>query len=109
MAECGILHGHGGPQPHDDNGCILPEFHDGPHEFVARDGEHWQWETDLECDCEWCSRAEGDYCTTYWRKADSAGELEYQSWLAVLRERNAGVPLPDGEPFAPARTDGGKP
>lgn len=78
------MHG-GSTQPHDDDGCVLPMNHDGPHEFVARGGERWQWETDLECRCEWCLRCEGDYCTTYWLKADSGGEIEYQSWLAELR------------------------
>jgi hypothetical protein len=80
---CGILHD-SGPQPPDDHGCILPDNHEGPHEYIARDGVAWQWETNLECDCEWCRRCEGDYCTIYWRKADSAGEREYQSWLAAL-------------------------
>jgi hypothetical protein len=80
---CGVLHGNGA-HPRDPDGCVLPEHHEGPHEYVARDGEHWQWETDLECECEWCMTAQGDYCTTYWRKSDSSGEVEYQSWLAAL-------------------------
>jgi hypothetical protein len=88
---CGILHG-SGPQPPDDHGCILPDNHEGPHEYIARDGVAWQWETNLECDCEWCRRGEGDYCTVYWRKADSAGEREYQSWVAMLA---AGTQEPD--------------
>lgn len=80
---CGVLHGQG-PHPKDDNGCVLPENHEGPHEYVARDGVAWQWETHLECTCEWCMKAEGDYCTVYWRKSDSAGEREYQAWLGAL-------------------------
>lgn len=88
---CGIIHTNGGGQPHDAEGCVLPSGHDSPHEFVATDGERWQWETDLECACDWCMKCEGDYCTIYWRKADSGGEIEYQSWLAALA---SGVDLP---------------
>jgi hypothetical protein len=65
---CGVLHGNHVIGPQDDNGCVLPCGHDGPHEFVDASGRHWLWETDLECDCEHCMRAEGDYCSVYWRK-----------------------------------------
>jgi hypothetical protein len=88
---CGIIHSNQVFQPHDDDGCVLPSNHEGPHEFVARDGESWQWETDLSCECEWCMKCEGDYCTTYWRKADSGGEVEFQSWLDELRARLEGT------------------
>lgn len=53
----------------DATGCQLPMGHQGPHEFVSEFGVTYQWETDLECDCDHCMKAEGDYCTTYWRKA----------------------------------------
>jgi hypothetical protein len=66
MAACGILHDCGAIGPRDEHGCILPDGHDGPHEFVDG-GNHWLWETDLECQCEHCMRCEGDYCTTYWQ------------------------------------------
>jgi hypothetical protein len=86
---CGVLHGTT-LQPHDDDGCLLPMFHEGPHEFRDREGELWRWETDLFCGCDWCMRAEGDYCTTYWRKADdeklAAAEAEYASWLVTLQD-----------------------
>ncbi len=52
----------------DINGCVLPDGHSGPHEFVDQRARVWQWETDLECDCEHCRECEGDYCTTYWQK-----------------------------------------
>jgi hypothetical protein len=89
---CGILHGKE-PSFHDDHGCVLPINHDGPHEFVDRDGQRWQWETDLACECEWCMRAEGDYCTIYWQKDEASGEAEFQSWLEVLRTRGVAIPL----------------
>lgn len=54
----------------DDDGCILPVGHTGPHEFVTQDGKHWHWETDMECGCEDCMHGDGDYCITYWPKAD---------------------------------------
>lgn len=65
---CSIIHTNYGVQPHDADGCLLPMGHDGPHEFADPSGQHWLWETDLECDCEWCMSLEGDYCTIYWRK-----------------------------------------
>ena len=65
---CGILHGEDTLGPADPDGCVLPDGHDGPHEFVAPDGQWWQWETDMACTCWHCMRCEGDYCTVYWRK-----------------------------------------
>jgi hypothetical protein len=71
---CGILHGDGYGAPDDKDGCILPVNHTGqPHEFVANDGTVYQWETDLECECDHCMRAEGDFCTTYWKKDQTNG------------------------------------
>lgn len=52
----------------DDKGCILEYGHTGPHEFISTDGEHWLWETDMECTCEHCMQCEGDYCFDYWKK-----------------------------------------
>ena len=63
------MHGYGiGGAPADRQGCLLAEGHAGPHEFVDEAGQHWLWETDLECTCSHCMQCEGDYCTTYWRK-----------------------------------------
>lgn len=67
MTTCGILHGDES-YPADLSGCLLANGHDGPHEFLADDGQRWLWETDLECECEHCMRCEGDYCTVYWPK-----------------------------------------
>jgi hypothetical protein len=69
MNICGTMHGDGFGAPEDREGCCLPNNHKGPHEFRATDGVTYQWETDMECDCDHCMRAEGDYCTVYWRKA----------------------------------------
>lgn len=65
---CGILHGDGFGGPTDERGCALPNGHAEPHEFIATDGHTYQWETDLLCECDHCAKAEGDYCTTYWKK-----------------------------------------
>lgn len=66
---CGIIHTDGMGSPPDENGCHLPVNHGGqPHEYVATDGCTYQWETDLECDCNHCMKCDGDYCTTYWVK-----------------------------------------
>lgn len=67
MTTCGIFHGDES-YPADRSGCLLANGHEGPHEFLADDGQRWLWETDLECDCEHCMRCEGDYCTVYWPK-----------------------------------------
>lgn len=67
VQKCGILHGSEN-YPEDADGCILPEGHAGPHEFIDQNGAHWLWETDFQCMCEHCRRCEGDYCTIYWRK-----------------------------------------
>lgn len=69
---CGLLHDGGVIGPEDPSGCLLPNDHDGPHEFEAIDGTHWHWETDMECACEHCMRCDGDYCTVYWRKPPNA-------------------------------------
>lgn len=71
---CGVLHGEGMVQAVDTEGCVLPDGHDGPHEFVdARNGARWQWETNWDCQCQHCLEADGDFCTVYWRKAPSTG------------------------------------
>lgn len=69
---CGVLHGSDGPNPTDNDGCVLAIGHAGPHEFVEPNGRRWLWETDMECDCEHCMLCEGDYCTTYWPKPAAA-------------------------------------
>ena len=66
---CGILVGQNGL--HDKHGCRLPEGHPGPHEFLGRTGDVYQWETDWDCDCEHCKACEGDYCFLYWQVSDS--------------------------------------
>jgi len=85
---CSIMHSEE-PSFVDTKGCILPVGHDGPHEFIdATTGTVWRWETNLECTCEWCMQYQGDYCTTYWRKADderlAAAEAEFASWITAL-------------------------
>lgn len=66
---CDVIHDSGsGCGPVDDRGCCLADGHDGPHEFKDREGKIWNWEIDLECECDHCLRCEGDYCTTYWQK-----------------------------------------
>lgn len=52
----------------DTKGCVLPVGHDGPHECRDEHGRAWNWEADLECDCEHCRQCDGDYCTIYWQK-----------------------------------------
>lgn len=64
---CGVLHDDLGGE-RDVTGCRLLVGHGGPHEFLSNRGIEYQWETDLECDCDHCIKADGDYCTTFWRK-----------------------------------------
>lgn len=64
--KCGVFHSTDRSYPQDPHGCLLPVGHDGPHEFASSDGKRYQWKTDLECVCEHCQEADGDYCTTYW-------------------------------------------
>lgn len=59
---------------YDSCGCVLHDGHSGPHEFVSTDGEHYLWETDMECTCEHCIKCEGDYCFEYWRKPSKIEE-----------------------------------
>ena len=71
---------------HDEQGCILPIGHAGPHEFVSEDGTHWQWETDMECGCEHCKRCDGDYCISYWQvvpDANAEGESQKRTLRSV--------------------------
>lgn len=64
---CGrIFPSYGGCDPKDKHGCILPNNHDGPHKFLDEDGQKWAWETDLNCSCEHCIKADGDYCADFW-------------------------------------------
>lgn len=56
-----------GVSPEDCNGCVLPNGHHGPHEFVASNGIRYFWETDMDCDCEECLSDEPDnWCIVYW-------------------------------------------
>ena len=50
--------------------CLLPEGHDGPHEFKLPDGITYCWEWDEECRCEDCMSNQDpqDACYIYWRK-----------------------------------------
>jgi hypothetical protein len=59
----------------DDHGCVLPLGHKGPHEFIACDDTRWLWETDFECDCEECMKADGDSCILYWSKPAARAKL----------------------------------
>lgn len=71
IASCGIIHSDCDPTIVDSHGCIFPIGHVGPHEFVTLDARHFQWETDLACECEHCMKAQGDYCTTYWEVSNT--------------------------------------
>ncbi len=62
---CGVLMPDFTGAPMDTNGCVLPAGHAGPHRSHTNRGEVL-WETDLDCDCEWCQLGEGDYCIPYW-------------------------------------------
>lgn len=54
------------PGPEDEQGCLLPRAHYGPHEFIAESGQRIAWETDMECDCEDCRSDEpDDWCIVY--------------------------------------------
>lgn len=64
---CGVCFFNDGTPPHDRTGCVLPNGHEGPHEFVCTSGSRYRWETDMECTCEHCMRCDGDYCSTYWK------------------------------------------
>lgn len=59
-------------EPDDADGCLLPDGHEGPHRFLDGPGQHYAWETDIECTCEHCMQGDGDYCSVYW-KVDAAG------------------------------------
>lgn len=62
---CGYMLNLEGLGPIDRAGCRLPRGHAGRHEFEDDRGCVYQWEVDLECDCEHCMEFEGDYCTLY--------------------------------------------
>ena len=50
----------------DFDGCVLPNGHLGPHKFLASDLLMYEWETDMECDCEDCRSDEvDDWCIVY--------------------------------------------
>ncbi len=52
--------------PPDTDGCVLPEGHDSPHEYVAA-ACRVTWETDLSCGCADCvgSDSFADNCLVY--------------------------------------------
>ena len=65
--KCAVMFGgNNGSEPRDLDVCVLPQDHDGPHQFTADDGRSFHWETDLECDCAHCMQTDGDYCAIYW-------------------------------------------
>jgi hypothetical protein len=52
--------------PTDFDGCVLPNGHLGPHQFLASDLLMYEWETDTDCDCEDCQSDEvDDWCIVY--------------------------------------------
>lgn len=67
---CGLIFDNGISPPKDPDGCRLQDGHEGAHEFVETYGQVIQWETDFECDCEWCQSCQGDYCMIYWNAED---------------------------------------
>jgi len=48
----------------DTTGCILANNHDGRHRFVGSNGRTYEWETDMDCECD--NSCDGDWCFTYW-------------------------------------------
>ena len=48
---CGaVFSTYGGGEPIDKTGCVFPNGHDGPHQFIdARNGKKEQWEIDWDC------------------------------------------------------------
>jgi hypothetical protein len=64
---CAILFPSGrGHMPGDEHGCLLPNGHHEPHEFIADNGHRIAWETDMDCDCEDCQSDEPDnWCIVY--------------------------------------------
>ncbi len=67
MNICGIILGNT-VQPADISGCILENGHSGCHEYHTESWGLYCWETDWECDCDWCETCQGDYCVVYWPK-----------------------------------------
>lgn len=59
---CSILFTNYGHGPTDQHGCHLQVGHTCPHEFVARNGRVYRWETDWECGCE----SDECDCSIYW-------------------------------------------
>lgn len=56
-----------GVSPKDCDGCILKRGHLGPHRFCCGKATY-EWETDMECDCEDCQSDESaDWCIVYRR------------------------------------------
>jgi hypothetical protein len=52
--------------PHDIDGCLLPDGHDGRHQFSCEVGLV-SWETDYGCDCPDCVTGDSfsDNCILY--------------------------------------------
>jgi len=58
---CGTMAGNGQMVGQEDRqGCLLSLNHKGGNEFADQNGIRWQWETDLEGDCDHCMQFVGD-------------------------------------------------
>ena len=68
MSKCAVLFPErDAVSPVDVDGCILQRGHLGPHRFVIG-SQHYEWEADMECDCDDCMTDEVDsWCIVYWR------------------------------------------
>ena len=63
---CGVIFFNDVFPPHDNTGCLKPEGHAGPHEFISQDDRHYAWETDWSCTCSECLSDDGEMCAIYW-------------------------------------------
>lgn len=70
-ALCGILFSRPADL-RDATGCLRASPHYAhPHLCRDVDGVEWEWETDMECNCEDCQSDEvDDWCITFWRVED---------------------------------------
>lgn len=64
---CGIIfHSHSPVEPSDAEGCILPEGHQGEHQFKSERGRLIAWQYDWECGCDnCCTNDMKDMCILY--------------------------------------------
>ena len=81
--------------PTDFDGCVLPNGHFGPHEFVGSDLHRYTWATDLECKCEDCQSDEVDNWCIVW---SSLPKQTLRRWSDIPRDEQKScywVAIPD--------------